>query len=53
MTKDAANWKKIAPPVAADFSAVVAQDASNANVTTSDGRKFQTTDGGKHWKPLP
>lgn len=50
MTKDAVNWKKISPPVSADFSAVTAQDASNATVTAADGRKFQTTDGGKHWK---
>lgn len=52
MTKDAVNWKKIAPPVPADFSAVTAQDASNATVTTADGRQFQTADGGKHWKAI-
>jgi hypothetical protein len=53
MTKDAINWKKIAPPVPADFSAVAAKDASNATITATDGRTFQTTDGGKHWKSLP
>ena len=53
MTKDAAHWKKITPPVQSDFSAVTAKDASSATVTASDGRKFQTTDGGKHWKTLP
>jgi hypothetical protein len=53
VTKDATNWKKIAPPVSADFTAVAANDASNATITAADGRKFQTTDGGKHWKPLP
>jgi len=52
MTKDAANWKKIAPPVSADFVDVAANDASNATVTAADGRRFQTADGGKHWKPL-
>jgi hypothetical protein len=53
MTKDAANWKKITPPVQSDFSAVTAKDASNATVTAADGRQFQTTDGGKHWKAVP
>lgn len=53
LTKDAVNWKKIQPPVPADFSAIQATDASNATVTTSDGRKFQTSDGGKKWKALP
>jgi len=53
MTKDATNWTKIAPPVLADFSAVSAKDASNATVTAADGRQFQTTDAGKHWKPIP
>jgi photosystem II stability/assembly factor-like uncharacterized protein len=53
MTKDATNWTKVAPPVLADFSAVTAKDASNATVTAADGRQFQTTDAGKHWKPIP
>ncbi len=53
ITKDATNWKKIAPPVSVDFTAVTANDASNATITAADGRKFQTSDGGKHWKPLP
>ena len=53
MTKDAANWKKITPPVNSDFSAVAAKDASSAIVTAADGRMFQTTDAGKHWKPIP
>ena len=50
MTKDATNWTKIAAPVSADFTAVTAKDASNATVTAADGRQFQTTDAGKHWK---
>jgi hypothetical protein len=53
MTKDASNWKKIAPPVSADFTAVTANDASSATITAANGRKFRTTDGGKHWKTLP
>jgi hypothetical protein len=53
LTKDAVKWKKIAPPVPADFTAVTAKSASNATVTTADGQKFSTIDGGKKWKPAP
>jgi len=51
LTKDAKNWKKIPPPVEADFIAVSAESAPSATVTTADGRKFATKDGGKKWKP--
>jgi hypothetical protein len=51
LTKDAKNWKKIPPPVEADFVAVSAESAPSATVTTADGRKFATKDGGKEWKP--
>ena len=37
----------------ADFIAVTAQDALSAIVTSADGRKFITTDGGTHWNPAP
>jgi hypothetical protein len=51
LTKDATKWEKIPPPIPADFIAVTAKDASSATVTTSDGLKFMTVDGGKKWKP--
>jgi hypothetical protein len=51
LTKDATKWKKIPPPVPADFTAVTAKNASDATVTTADGQKFSTSDGGKKWKP--
>jgi hypothetical protein len=52
VTKDAKNWKKIAPPEATDFVAVSAEDAPSATVTVTaaDGRKFATHNGGKKWK---
>lgn len=50
LTKDAKSWKKIEPPVDTDFIAVSAESAPNATVTTADGRKFATKDGGKKWK---
>jgi hypothetical protein len=51
MTKDAMKWRKLPPPIPADFTAVMAKSASEATVTTADGQKFSTTDGGKKWKP--
>jgi hypothetical protein len=52
VTKDAANWKKIPPPVAADLTSVSAKSASAATVTTADGRRFTTHNEGKKWKPV-
>ncbi len=38
-------------PADADFIDVAATDALTATVTTTDDRKFTTTDGGKRWIP--
>jgi hypothetical protein len=51
LTQDASNWQVILPPVRADFVAVSARNASSAAVTSADGRKFETTNRGKTWKP--
>jgi hypothetical protein len=53
LTTNARDWKRIHPPLMADFTAVTAQDASSAIVTATDGRRFATTDGGSHWNPAP
>ena len=53
LTRNAAHWQTIRPPVRANFMAITAQDASSATVTTADGRKFTTTDRGKTWTPAP
>jgi hypothetical protein len=53
VTTDGRKWKTIAPPADADFVDVTATDASSATVTTTDDRKFTTSDGGKHWTPAP
>jgi len=50
LTTNAKDWNRIPPPVPADFVAIEASDVSNATVTTADGRKFTTSDGGVHWK---
>jgi hypothetical protein len=51
LTTDAKDWKRIPPPTSADFVAIAAQGLSTATVTTADGRKFLTGDGGLHWSP--
>ncbi|HTA51351.1 MAG TPA: hypothetical protein VK757_01125 [Candidatus Acidoferrum sp.] len=53
LTSDANKWHTITPPVDADFTSVVATDASSATLSATDGRSFQTSDGGKHWTAVP
>jgi len=53
LTTNGKDWKRIHPPLMADFTAVTAQDASSAVVTATDGRRFATTDGGSHWNLAP
>jgi Photosynthesis system II assembly factor YCF48 len=53
VTTNATDWKTIQPPAKVDFAAIVAQDASIATVTTADGHKFATRDGGESWSPAP
>jgi len=53
LTTNAKDWKRIPPPVPADFVAIKALDVSTATVTTADGRKFTTSDGGIDWRPVP
>ncbi|HKV05499.1 MAG TPA: hypothetical protein VJO53_10380 [Candidatus Acidoferrales bacterium] len=53
LTTNGKKWTTIRPPVKADFVAVAATDASSATLTAADGRKFSTTDGGRHWNTIP
>jgi hypothetical protein len=53
LTANAKDWEPIPPPVPVDFVAITALDLSSATVTTADGRKFTTNDGGMHWNPAP
>jgi len=50
-TTDGEHWEKLAPPTTSDFAGVVAQSATSAIVTASDGRRFATIDGGVSWHP--
>lgn len=51
LTKDTTHWKKIAPPVPADFVSIEAKNGSSATVTAVDGQKFSTDNEGKKWVP--
>ncbi len=51
-TTDGKTWTTVQPPVVANFegfAGIEAKDESSATVTTADGRKFSTTDGGTTW----
>ncbi|MGB0035998.1 MAG: hypothetical protein WBP79_11045 [Candidatus Acidiferrales bacterium] len=52
LTTDELHWKKISPPVDADFTSVSAKNGQSAVVVTADGRKFSTEDAGKTWQPV-
>jgi hypothetical protein len=53
LSTDGKKWRAIEPPANADFVAVDAADAVSATVMSGDGRKFETSDAGKHWTPAP
>ena len=47
------QWQRATIPATADLTTVTAPTALNAIVTTTDRRRFQTTDGGRTWALLP
>jgi hypothetical protein len=54
LSVDGTTWQARSFPETADLVAVQAADARTATVTTSDGRRFSTTDGGATWsRPSP
>ncbi len=53
LTTDGTHWQTVEPPARADFVRVAAENAASATVSTAEGRRFQTGDGGKHWNPIP
>jgi hypothetical protein len=52
LTTDGRQWRRLAFPVAADLNDVQAADARAATVTSVDGRRFRTVDGGATWESL-
>jgi hypothetical protein len=51
LTTDGERWARRPFPEAVDLVAVSAPDARRAVVTTLDGRRFETLDGGATWSP--
>jgi hypothetical protein len=49
-TQDGQNFSRVAFPEMTDLSAVQATNAQSATVTSRDGRRFTTTDGGATWQ---
>jgi hypothetical protein len=50
LTTDGRQWQRVMFPVAVDLAAIQAADARTATVTSVDGRRFTTTDGGTTWQ---
>jgi photosynthesis system II assembly factor YCF48-like protein len=54
LSTDGTTWQQRPFPEKVDLVAVSATDAKTAAVTTTDGRRFSTTDGGATWfRPSP
>jgi hypothetical protein len=49
VTTDGRSWQRLAFPEAVDLVAIRATDDRTATVTTIDGRRFSTADGGQTW----
>lgn len=52
LTRDGERWERRPFPFAVDLTAVQAIDARVAAVTTRDGRRFETIDGGATWSSI-
>jgi hypothetical protein len=51
-TTDGGTWTQLGSPTSQDLTAIVAVDADQATVTTADGKRYATTDGGRTWRSL-
>jgi photosystem II stability/assembly factor-like uncharacterized protein len=52
LSTDGRRWQRATFPAPVDLIAVSAADARTATVTTADGRRFTTADGGSSWRQL-
>ena len=52
-TLDGERWVRTSVPVAASLAGIEASNELRATVTTADGRRFQTVDGGAGWTLVP
>ena len=53
MTTDGVSWQWRPLPERVDLTGIAAADGQTATVTTRDGRRFVTHDGGLTWVPAP
>jgi photosystem II stability/assembly factor-like uncharacterized protein len=51
LTQDGDRWERRPFPLAVDLTSIEARNTRNATVTTRDGRRFATLDGGATWIP--
>jgi hypothetical protein len=51
-TTDGATWAQVGSPASVDLVAIEARDASQATVTTVEGKSYATSDGGRTWRSL-
>ena len=49
-TTDGERWESIPSPSSHDLTTIEARSALAATITASDGRRFETADGGKTWQ---
>jgi hypothetical protein len=49
VSSDGVAWRHVTFPQVVDLASVVAPDARTATVTTLDGRRYATADGGRSW----
>ena len=52
-TTDGERWERTTAPAATHLRDIDALDRFDATVSTADGRRFRTVDGGAQWAPLP
>ena len=52
LSTDGRRWQRVTFQEAVDLTAVSATDARTATVTTADGRRFTTADGGLTWRQI-
>jgi hypothetical protein len=52
LSTDGRRWQRVTFQEAVDLTAVSATDARTATVTTADGRRFSTADGGLTWRQI-
>jgi hypothetical protein len=50
VTSDGSTFARVNLPEVVDIAAITAADARSATVTTVDGRRFRTNDGGRTWR---